>query len=443
MTKILFQSVGTGGDEYPVWEALAECAKQFTPDLLIQWCSEKTASETVPKFQQQFSGEPGFERSEQVCHNPDDVEALMLEYARQIDAIRKQYPEAELAVDYTSGTKAMSAAAVAAAVSRQVPVLYYGVGNRDETGRARATERHVETRTDQLIAEPLLNELGRLFDLGQFTAVREQVTHLQNNLLGTGSDPVLLARAETLKFWAEVYDFWDRFNWKKSFAIIRDTSQNLHEMLSLTGWTVDRFDAQCKHIKKCKAADFKSPHRLADLLANVSRRIDAGAFDDAVSRLYRAIEFIVQSRIAGLLDRKKEANPTSGIDWKRLTDTFPQTVDKNKIECNQKGKANLGQHLCRQALLEVDDPVGMRLEVLNNHKFRDQDPTAGRLKELLNRRNNSWLAHGSVPVTEGDACEMYEIVLEVARRHASLEDFDLEDQLQIATFQKCPWETMT
>ncbi|WP_417389331.1 hypothetical protein [Gimesia sp.] len=141
------------------------------------------------------------------------------------------------------------------------------------------------------------------------------------------------------------------------------------------------------------------------------------------------------------MDRKKEANPTSGVDWDELTGLFPQTLEKNNVDRNDKGKANLAQHFCKQALLEVGDSVGIQLEVLSNHRLREQEPAAGRLKDLLDRRNNSWLAHGSVPVTEEDAREMYEIVLDVAKQHAALEDFELEQQLQIATFQKCPWIT--
>ncbi len=439
MQKILFQTVGTGGVNHPVWEALALCVQSDQPDLLIQWCSDKTAEETIPKFNDLFPEGVSAEQKIDICADADDVESLMMRYARQIDEIRERYPQAELAVDYTSGTKAMSAAAVASAVARQIPTLFYGVGPRDATGRASKTDRHIKTPTDQLIAGPLLDELGKLFNLGQFTAVKKQTQQLLDHLLRENADSILKARARTLQFLSQVYDDWDRFNWKSAFATIRDRNNDLNEMLELVQWDTERLTEQLKHLKRCSKERFKSPLRLADLLSNIKRRIAAGYYDDAVCRLYRAIEYIVQCRIAQLLNRATDDKPTSRIEWELVQSVAPEVAKRLENRKSNQGTIDLGLKDGADVLLEVDDPVGRRLALLNNHHLRSQDKQAGRLKNLLNKRNDSWLAHGCDPIGEEDAKELFEIVLGVAELHAEQENFDLQQQLQIATFQQCPW----
>lgn len=432
MQKILFQTVGTGGENYPVWEALALCVKEYKPDLLVQWCSELTEKQTIPKFMEMFPQGLRCKLRIEICEDADDLEELMLQYARQIDEAREQYPESQLAVDYTSGTKAMSAAAVAAAIARQVPTLFYGVGDRDDTGRASRTERHINTPTDQLIAGPLLDELGKLFNLGQFPAVKEQSKFLFDNLMQVeNADPQLKARAKTLHFLSDVYNDWDRFRWGKAFATIRDRSNELDQMLESVQWDTQLITSQYVHLKKCKQNNFKSPHRIADLLANIQRRIDTGFFDDAVSRLYRAVEYIVQTRIAILLKREKEDNPTNSIPRKTLKQYAPETTAGLREKPHKPGKINLGMRDAVSVLNEANDAIGVKLAF--------QMGNSGRLKDLLDRRNTSWLAHGSVPVEKKDAEELQEIVLGISHQHAKVLDFDLVQQLKIATFQKCPW----
>src|SRR5271157_4326788 len=141
-TRVLLQTMGTGGPKNPVWEALAFAVRERRPDVLIQWCSQETLEQTVPKFEHALGPDdrPGVVRRS-ACKDPDDVDGLAREYLRQIDELRAEFPESELELDFTSGTKPMSAAAAVAAIARRLPRLHYAVGHRDETGRAVQTDR--------------------------------------------------------------------------------------------------------------------------------------------------------------------------------------------------------------------------------------------------------------------------------------------------------------
>lgn len=151
-TKILLQTVGTGRDPNPnpapkppkpdpgnpVWEALAFTVQEIKPDRLIQLCSEKTARETIPKFLAEV-GTLTTERHEITSPDPDDVEKLAFQYGEELDRLRREFPEAEFYADYTSGTKPMSAALLAAAISRGIPQVCYATGIRDAGGRVTQT----------------------------------------------------------------------------------------------------------------------------------------------------------------------------------------------------------------------------------------------------------------------------------------------------------------
>ncbi len=418
------------------------CIRQRQPDLVVHLCSELTARETLPKIREVLADGWPTQHELHTAQDADSVERLMLEYAGVIDSLRAKYPEAILEVDYTSGTKAMSAAAVAAAVSRQVPHLLYGVGPRDQSGRATATERYLVTATDQLIAEPQLLELGRLYNLHQFRTVQQQTSLLLGSLLGPESDPLLRARALSLGFLSEVYELWDRFDWKAAYARIRDRSQELNQALEQAGWDSELLHQQLVFLKVCKKAEYVPPVRLVDLLANIQRCLETNCFDDAVARGYRAIEFLVQCRIARLLGREKHNNPTSRVPFSLLQTHAPQATARLQSSSGME-TCNLGLRDALEVLAEANDPVGVKLQIKYSLNASGSSNQGGELKDLLDQRNNSWLAHGTTPISESCARQLAKIVHEFAQLLSEQETFPFEEKLLTAQFPPCPWVTGT
>lgn len=436
--RVLIQTVGTGGPNNPVWEALAYAVRDRRPQVLVQWCSKKTLEETVPRFEKSL-GKPEWplDVRRTVCDDPNDVDRLARDYLRQVDELRAEFSGAVLEVDFTSGTKPMSAAAVAAAVARRLPRLHYAVGPRDETGRAVRTDHLVSLETGQMVADPLLCELGRLFNEGQHTAVRAQAEALAADL----TDEVLRARAESLAYLAEVYELWDRFSWPEAFSLLRGYGKRDDESgcISTAGWDLAKLGAQVAHLKQCKDGHVRR-QRLADLLANAERRMQQGRYDDAAARLYRLSEYVAQVRFRKQFDIKKLDNPTGKVPIEVLARHAPRLAqDLQARKSLTEGRLDLGLGNTIAALAEAGDPVGQFMKERYEPPDSTRPSAKGKLGELLDVRNQSLLAHGSVPVKEQETSELCEEVTAILEEHLQAEHVKLADVLEPARFLPCPW----
>ena len=126
---------------------------------------------------------------------------------------------------------------------------------------------------------------------------------------------------------------------------------------------------------------------IQDLFLNAQRRAAQGRYDDAVARLYRAIELLAQARL-------KLGYQINTGDVK--LDNLPATLQgKYKNKVNNNGKIQLSLRSAYELLVEFNqikrEPFG-QLFTENKNKIVD----------FLRIRNNSILAHGFTPVSEGD-----------------------------------------
>lgn len=122
---------------------------------------------------------------------------------------------------------------------------------------------------------------------------------------------------------------------------------------------------------------------LQDLLANAERRAELGRFDDALARLYRALELAAEADIHERLGFILK-------DPKTWPEGFPQTL-KERI-------------LRPRGLIELLE-AGFELDVAFNQQGTLTQRLFGqknRLQALLSRRHESILAHGTRPVEEED-----------------------------------------
>ena len=436
MTKrILIQTVGTGGPSNPVWEALAFAVSSRRPHLLVQWCSQLTAEQTIPAFDQALHAAhrpPDIRRV--TCDDPDDVSRLALDYLNQIDELRSEFREAQIELDFTSGTKPMSVAAVAAAVARRLPLLHYAVGPRDESGRAIRTDRLISLSTAPLVAERQLLELGVLFDAAQFTAVRRQAEALAADLL----DQRLLARARSLAMLADAYEAWDRFDWDDAFAKLREYKniERRDACFSTAGWDLTAIARQVVHLKHC-AKDPAGPQRLADILANSDRCIAAGRHDDAVARLYRLTEYIAQVRFVKAAGLKWSNNPTGNVPMKQIEERAPALAGELMRQRNGSERISLGLRHVISFLAEAGDSVGRTMH--DRYHGGGEHRQRGPLHQQLEIRNGSLLAHGSRPVEAKAAEDLRNTVAAILEEHLQTLNLSLEAVLAPARFVTCPW----
>lgn len=426
---VLFQTVGTGGPKNPVWEALAFTIRNVSPIAIVHFCSHQTAEETLPKVQELLGDWPAPQQT-YIADDPENLEDLTLEYGKRMADARKRYPDAQIHVDFTSGTKAMSAAVVAAGIAQNAAKLHYASGPRDESGRVIKTEWLVSLPADQLIARRRLDEAGLLFNRGQFEAARRIAEEHRDSL----TDPILVARADSLIFLARACDAWQRFDWRAASAILRDLKKhNIEDSIKEAEWDVDHI----KQMRNFLAAAAKGNSedqtnaRLVDLLANAERCIRAARYDDAVARLYRLVEYITQTRLAA-----------HGIDNSSKAD--PQSVRKIAPEWSSaKGNALAGNTLrlgLRDQILILDEAGDGLGRDLARQYFGDDAARRhpkGPLGNALNARNDSLLAHGTTPIKEEVAGQLFNLVQNALAEHLSSEKLD--ELLNAARFPQCPW----
>jgi CRISPR-associated protein (TIGR02710 family) len=116
----------------------------------------------------------------------------------------------------------------------------------------------------------------------------------------------------------------------------------------------------------------RATYLLVDLLNNAMRRgDDERKYDDAVARLYRAMELLAQRQLL-----------THSIDSSDVKpEDIPAELRQKWESLFEEGSAKIGLAHCYELLTALGDPLG---EFYGDEKA----------KRLLSTRNNSILAHG-------------------------------------------------
>jgi CRISPR-associated protein (TIGR02710 family) len=446
--RVLFQSVGTGSAQHPVWEALAFAVRQIKPDVLVQCCSTLTATQTIPLFDEVLGDvEWSMQRILNVSDRPDDINDLAQSYTRLMERYRRQYPEAEFHVDFTSGTKAMSVAIAVAGVLCEVAQTHYSVGERDEGGRAVKTNTTHPFLTTDLIARHRLLELKELFHAGRFDLICRQAP--QDTLCI--QDPDLRIRLETMKSFAEAFAKWDQFEWRHAKNALKTIRLKKEEQIRQAGWDIVQLDRNIAHLRACEEKPF-SMERVADLYTKAYRVFERGDFDEFSLRCYRIIEYIGQYRFAYIFGRDtsdtSKVNSTGKVPAELLRQRVPvfhSELSPSRIS-RESGTVSLGLGQTLDVLSELGDAYGIYAKSI----YVSNDGKQGKLHNLLELRNQSWLAHGADRVKESKAKEMKDITEELARLHlnapmktlsgdeVTVGDRSFDDYVAAGTFVPCP-----
>ncbi|MFH1620319.1 MAG: TIGR02710 family CRISPR-associated CARF protein [bacterium] len=378
MKKALIVTVGTGKD---VENGIAFSIKQNNPSHLLfikSDKSEKTLAEVLRLLGKSMD-DPNIQIETQ--NEVDDVEILISAYsAYVVDLVKKGYAADEISVDFTSGTKAMSAAIVYAALNRNIGSLCYVHGKRGgEGGRVLpGTERLKTIRPVAIFMDQKIALFKALFNMYQFEAAlilfKDKIIHDDFK--------------ETVSFltvWSEAYSAWDKFDFTAA-----------SEKLNSIGKKVPLPD-EFKYLKAIKEKHKQVLNKLknskwdyciaADLLSNAYRRHEEGKYDDAVARLYRTLELIGQIEFFNTFkDKLDQERPTSNIPWGLVPEILRPVLLSNR---SQDGTVNLGLR-----------NVFRFLDATGNEKVKAYLEKEGEFIKVTGTRNDSILAHGLRPVNK-------------------------------------------
>jgi len=383
--KALIISVGTGTSRKPeavesLAKAIAFSLENHNPDTAFFVVSEESRKTTLPLILQKTE----LSKYETITvQNPDDIQQIFETLREKFKEIKNSYTK--IAVDYTSGTKAMTSALTILGTIYEADTLSYITGKRVGGIVQHGTEKINTVRPHFATAEEKIKIATRLFNQNQFQAAATII----DQMLKETSDPQLVDRVKPLKNLAEAYDKWERFRHKEAFEIIKTIEKpELNRNKRFLGMLT-------RHLEKKEPPQTNlEPFYIADLINNAKRRgTKEGRYDDALARLYRTIELIAQYKL-----RKKYGILTSQAK--------PNQIPKRLLhEWNIPPKTeNIRLPLARsyQILEEKDDELGK--------KYREDK----KLKDLLSKRNQSILAHGTTPIDQKTYQELYKKTIKYA-----------------------------
>jgi len=388
--RVLLLTVGTGNVENvekTLFEPLSKSIQKgeyaqviLLPSQNTKQCAEKLLSR-FPNLL--ISVKPLPEKGQE-----DNVYACYAHFESVVNELLSdgKVKEADIIVDFTRGTKAMSAALVLAAVRHDIPNLRYITSQeRDARGMVTpGTEEVSEFSIETIINEKTLERACLFFRNGNFAAASEILPKPEGHFAVLKTKSVL-EKASYLRKLSDFYLAWDSLNYKEAtkieipscplpeFKLFAPTEKMKEWVRELASPFPEEYPAKANRLRLLAA----------DLLANGERRIRDGQYEDAYLRAYRVLELVGQLRLF-----EKELDSSNLPPNNKYVQSLRKKLQKGKNTTNfgknKEGNLTAGRKLVAQLLKEMSDPLGQRLLNLG--------------KKYANFRNLSILTHGFEPI---------------------------------------------
>lgn len=386
MPKVLLISVGGTP------EAVVHSLGQHRPEYVIFFASRQSEGQ-VSGILKELDFQPKFRQI--VTPSAEDLEVCFEVLWRRLPEVLEEFGASgeDLVVDYTGGTKTMSAAVVLATVQLGARYSYVGGVERDKGGLGvviGGKERmlYLANPWDKLaVAEE--GRIALYFNSARYSSALEVVKELKGKVT-EGRRPFY----ELLEDLIAGYDLWDKFKHKSALPLLNKGLDRLRAYVAgdrKMGWLLEKVDENARFLREVqKDEELLVP----DLLANAKRRAELeGKYDDGVARLYRALEMAMQVRLKRYGIDPSRAEP--GDIPEGLREEFVRRYSR------EDGRLKLGLEAGYEVLEALGDELGRRFSEGRR-----------RLRSWTNRRNESILAHGKRPVSEEDFKGFYEFSLE-------------------------------
>lgn len=279
----------------------------------------------------------------------DDVDSLDACYRVAVSTLataRERFPAARLIGDFTGGTKSMSAGLAMAAADDGDCELALVSGIRRDTLRVASGTQSTrpvgvwDIRLRKNLA--LVRDRLMSFDYG---GAAKALNAAAKSFPASAEDRLAIDEALTL---CRAFEAWDCFD----HALARDLLSAVRPRLFASElgeyWSaVEILCADLEILRRPGQGKLRSPYLVAeDVLFNAERRARQGRFDDAIGRIYRAVEAIAQIRLL-----TRYGIDTGKVDPQVIPEDFrAQLLDSRQIPLS-KAWTLLGA---------LSDPVGQK-----------------------------------------------------------------------------------
>ena len=302
------------------------------------------------------------------------------------DKLNEFWSKNKLIIDYTSGTKTMSASLASAAVMYDAQLITVG-GYREEGFIKKGTE---SIRTHNVYV--LKDRIFRYVIIKLFNKYRyDEAIDLLNYLISPDLD-----KDNLIKF-IKIYSHWDNVRFEEAYDLFKEV-----DLSSLDFGDYDKIIKQnlkaLARISNSHSENIKNCYILASLLNNAKRRAEEFKFDDGIARLYRSFELIGQIKL------NQHGIESSNVDIdllkkKEVSEEFIEYLENLR----DGGKIRIGLVNDYLLLNELGDKLGQYF--VENRQL---------INNITVKRNNSILAHGLDSHSKEDYDNFENLVLSLA-----------------------------
>ncbi len=380
-------------------DSLEVAAEKLSPEVIGIIASQNILKDVVLKcaeLENRDGSNVGFEF--QLVDSAMEIGDAFGRFVRLLDGFTaKGYEHADILLDATGGTTPMRLGAALAAMSRGIEMVHqrwpqYYDKEQDRWIYEEGSKVEVVPMRNPLEATGLLRdgqavELFNRRDYGAAALVFEDVAgkvtgaerrHYYGGLL-------LLAKG---------YGAWDVADYKEAIVRLQQARRELGvefgeaDLAERAGTLADHVGRNLSFLGDVQGK--LSVENVVDMVENARRRIlDQGRYDDGVARLYRTVEMWHQWRLL-----KRQSVSTKGTRWEQVP-----AEAKAKLRENT-GLTELPKNLDLMRARTLD-------RILNNEESVEDDNL---FRDLLQKRNDSILAHGLKPIGEAPARKFLDYV---------------------------------
>ena len=340
----------------------------------------------------------------EITENPNSMFECYKAARRCVDRVTRAagVPLQDVVVDYTGGTKVMTAALVLATIGGPYHFNYVGGDQRAKDGLGVVIDGHEKVYSEMnpwsVFAEEERRQIVVLFNRRRYSAVIEIIERCTQNSL---PDEIALY-FDFVKPLAEAFMSWEQFNHEIARRKMLKGAAALERFLKrFPDPELERLQRQLSDLEQylnkiIEVTDKMNVlHQILidDILNNARRRMDDNAFDDAAARMYRALELYGQIIFREAVGHSNSAAPP---------DVLPEEIREKFMT----------RYLDREAgILKL--PLEATFEFLKTIGHEAGERFFANKKEMEKiqmNRNYSILAHGIAPVTGHAAAVVWEIV---------------------------------
>lgn len=395
---ILFMTVGTGtnlniNEENSKNHAqkLYYTINKIRPDKVIFFASDKSKG-TVEYIEELFQKDNDeFILDEDyhivIINAIDDLNTCFEAYESKIwELDYEDDGDYDIIMDYTSGTKTMSAAMASCGMFYSKDLISVG-GDRSTGEVSRGTEIINYQNIYKIYDKFALMRTRNNFNANRFRACIDILNYIVD----------LNIHKDSLMHLCKAYYAWDNMDFEDAYDHLRKVNLNQVEFMEVKNDIKFNLKA-LGNIINSKSVNLKNCYILASLINNSIRRSEEFKYDDAIARLYRSFELIAQIELTKYNIKSSDID-VSVLKQNNVSDEFIMDLEKTRED----GKIRIG--------LEKDF---MLLNELGNDLGKYYVDNESKIKNLTRKRNNSILAHGLDSLTQNDFDEFLDIVLNLS-----------------------------